>query len=333
MSQKYEQFLGSDPGLSVDLTDSGASPHTLKTTDGFEFVVSADDFNHFYRPVGDRTPSRWMNLVTDSETGLIDTRIIGPIVDLIHQFEKAFNDFTKARAFLRWSAKKIQEDEKDFPVKARKRIDDLAKSPHLVSEEDIGRLLRLDQKQKELLMSDTCAEILWPVGKQSDEPVAEPAVSSEKKPEKKVGKGSGKTVKTISQRMKNVEMEISGNTLIIRVDLSQDFGPSKSGRNNIVATTEGNKTISGREERIGMTVYREIDPKLVKKGAKDSFKNLRMEVEKDNLILFIDLQAEIGPSKSGKNLIIASTGGNQLVLGRPEKIGLNVYRAIKGDGS
>ncbi|HXJ77642.1 MAG TPA: hypothetical protein VMS64_03075 [Candidatus Methylomirabilis sp.] len=56
--------------------------------------------------------------------------------------------------------------------------------------------------------------------------------------------------------MKNVEMKLEGNILIIRVDLSKEFGPSSSGKTTIVASTEGNVAIPDREEKVGLNVYR-----------------------------------------------------------------------------
>jgi hypothetical protein len=56
--------------------------------------------------------------------------------------------------------------------------------------------------------------------------------------------------------MKNVEMTVKGNMLTIAVDLSKEFGPSASGKTIIIASTEGNVTIPGREEKIGLNVYR-----------------------------------------------------------------------------
>ena len=56
--------------------------------------------------------------------------------------------------------------------------------------------------------------------------------------------------------MKNVEMKIEGNTLVIRVDLSKELGPSSSGKTTIIATTEGNISVPGREEKVGLNVYR-----------------------------------------------------------------------------
>lgn len=56
--------------------------------------------------------------------------------------------------------------------------------------------------------------------------------------------------------MKNVEMRVEGNILTLTVDLSKEFGPSSSGKTIIIASTEGNETIPGRSEVVGLNVYR-----------------------------------------------------------------------------
>ncbi|MCX9081670.1 MAG: hypothetical protein OIN83_05690 [Candidatus Methanoperedens sp.] len=57
--------------------------------------------------------------------------------------------------------------------------------------------------------------------------------------------------------MKNVEMSVEGNTLTIKVDLSKEFGPSTSGKTIIIASSEGNQSIPGKEAvKIGLNVYR-----------------------------------------------------------------------------
>jgi deoxyhypusine synthase len=56
-------------------------------------------------------------------------------------------------------------------------------------------------------------------------------------------------------------------------------------------------------------------------------KNVEMKVEHGKLIVTVDLAKELGPSASGKSVIIATTEGNVDVPGTPDtKIGLNVYR-------
>ena len=56
--------------------------------------------------------------------------------------------------------------------------------------------------------------------------------------------------------MKNIEMTIENETLVIKIDLSKEFGPSKSGKTIIVASTEGNVSLPEREEKIGLNLYR-----------------------------------------------------------------------------
>lgn len=56
---------------------------------------------------------------------------------------------------------------------------------------------------------------------------------------------------------KNVSMRIEGKKLIIEVEMDQDFGPSKSGKTRIIASTEGNISAPGDEDiKIGLNVYR-----------------------------------------------------------------------------
>ena len=128
--------------------------------------------------------------------------------------------------------------------------------------------------------------------------------------------------------MKNVELNVEGEILTITVDLSKEFGPSKSGKTTIIASTQGNKTLPGRDEKIGMNVYKAASSRTTK-GRRNEFKNVSMSVQGDALTLVVDLSKEFGPSKSGLTIIVASTEGNQLVYGREEKIGLNVYKKIE----
>jgi len=51
-------------------------------------------------------------------------------------------------------------------------------------------------------------------------------------------------------------MNIEGNILTIKIDLTKDFGPSSSGKSITIATTEGNYAIPGREEKVGVNVYK-----------------------------------------------------------------------------
>ena len=56
-------------------------------------------------------------------------------------------------------------------------------------------------------------------------------------------------------------------------------------------------------------------------------KNLKMNVEHGTLTITVDLTKDLGPSASGKSVMIATTEGNVDVPGAPDvKIGLNIYR-------
>jgi hypothetical protein len=59
-------------------------------------------------------------------------------------------------------------------------------------------------------------------------------------------------------------------------------------------------------------------------------KNVEMRVEANILTIKVDLSKEVGPSSSGKTIIIASTEGNVPVDGAEEiKVGVNVYKKKK----
>ena len=56
--------------------------------------------------------------------------------------------------------------------------------------------------------------------------------------------------------MKNIEMSVNGDILTIKVDLSKTFGKSSSGKSTIIASTEGNVSVPGKEEvKIGLNIY------------------------------------------------------------------------------
>jgi hypothetical protein len=59
--------------------------------------------------------------------------------------------------------------------------------------------------------------------------------------------------------------------------------------------------------------------------------NVQMTVKGDELTIKCSLSQNLGPSKSGKSLGIASTGGNVSIPNHPEvKLGLNLYRPAGG---
>lgn len=53
--------------------------------------------------------------------------------------------------------------------------------------------------------------------------------------------------------------------------------------------------------------------------------NITVEVKGDQAIITINLKHRGRPSSSGKSIIVASTGGNQVIPGTNVVLGLNAY--------
>lgn len=54
--------------------------------------------------------------------------------------------------------------------------------------------------------------------------------------------------------MNNVDMTIEGNKLLIAIDLTKDFGPSSSGKTNIVASSQGFAKLGGAAPGISLNL-------------------------------------------------------------------------------
>jgi hypothetical protein len=332
MAERFQQFLGSAPGLLVELLDDTGSPYRVRTEEGFEFFVSADDFRDYYRKEVSATPQRWNHLITDPETGVVDCVLMAEVMDVIQLFVEAFQDYDKARAFARDAVRIIKDDPAADVGSLHKELAAKGWDASLTREKDLKTLLLAREETKELLMSESCAVLDLPyLSLEGDNGALKPAAPGDSaKTSDRAGQGEPqKNAGPVSRRggMKNVEMTVDGDVLTLNIDLSKEFGPSKSGKTIIVASTEGNKSVPGRTEKVGLNIYRQ-EAKKPGKGRKNSFKNVEMDVQEELLKITVDLSQEFGPSKSGKTVIIASTEGNQLVYLREEKIGLNVYRKI-----
>lgn len=52
-------------------------------------------------------------------------------------------------------------------------------------------------------------------------------------------------------------MNVDGDILTIKVDISKEYGLSSSGKSIIIASSEGNQSIPDRSEiKIGLNIYR-----------------------------------------------------------------------------
>ena len=56
--------------------------------------------------------------------------------------------------------------------------------------------------------------------------------------------------------MENIKWEVKDDKLIIEIDLTKEFGLSKSGKTLTIASTRGNQKIEGTDAVIGLNVYK-----------------------------------------------------------------------------
>lgn len=56
--------------------------------------------------------------------------------------------------------------------------------------------------------------------------------------------------------MKNVNIKLEDDLIIIIIDKTKDFGPSKTGKTTIIASTEGNQKVEGTDLILGLNCYR-----------------------------------------------------------------------------
>lgn len=69
-------------------------------------------------------------------------------------------------------------------------------------------------------------------------------------------------IEVVFVSIKNIQTEINGNTLILKIDLSLIYGRTKSLKSIMIATTAGCVPVGeGRDEKITVTVYKPIKKK------------------------------------------------------------------------
>ena len=56
--------------------------------------------------------------------------------------------------------------------------------------------------------------------------------------------------------MQNVKWEVKDNKLIVEIDLTKEFRPSKFGKTITFASTYGNQKVEGTDVIIGLNVYK-----------------------------------------------------------------------------
>ncbi|MHA1269654.1 MAG: helix-hairpin-helix domain-containing protein [Candidatus Helarchaeota archaeon] len=134
---------------------------------------------------------------------------------------------------------------------------------------------------------------------------------------------------TIRQKMDNIDWEIKKNKLILKIDISKEFGKSSTGKTIIVANSHGGRLLKGTEIYLGLVAYKYIDIKQPKLKELHKMQNIIVKLDKNNAIFTIDITKNLGTSASGKSIIIASSRGNKQLEGTDIIIGLNVYKVLK----
>ena len=58
------------------------------------------------------------------------------------------------------------------------------------------------------------------------------------------------------EKMQNINYEVKDDKLMIEIDLTKEFGPSKSGKTITIASTRGNQKIDGTDVVMGLNLYK-----------------------------------------------------------------------------
>eukprot|EP00759_Apiculatamorpha_spiralis_P050144 PhF_6_TR4503/c0_g1_i3/m.6256 len=140
---------------------------------------------------------------------------------------------------------------------------------------------------------------------------------------------------------KNLEVSVTGPTTItFLIDITNNLGPSSSGKTFLIATTSGNKPLGATNAILGLNCF--VKPKgsgapnmkAVVNGVADAFskglrdlKGVTLEYDKatTQLKVSIDLSHKVGPSKSGTTEMVATTSGNLQFGKSGMALGVNCY--------
>jgi len=143
-----------------------------------------------------------------------------------------------------------------------------------------------------------------------------------------------KKLKTVAKkirrrRMDNIESEMKDKTLVLKLDITKEYGESKSGKTIIVANSHGSWHFKGTDLSLGMIVYKYPEKKELKHKKKREMQNIQFKLEEDTAIFTIDTTKDFGLSSTGKSKIVASSRGNYHIEGTTIYVGVNVYKKLK----
>jgi hypothetical protein len=125
--------------------------------------------------------------------------------------------------------------------------------------------------------------------------------------------------------MSDVELLLADTIASVRMKRADDRVPAGGVARGVHPVPEGVRGGQARDRAGGRADN--VDGEGRREGA---MQNVTMRIDGNKLVIEVDLTKEIGPSSSGKTMLIASTEGNANVPGFDGvKVGLNVYKAKK----
>lgn len=139
------------------------------------------------------------------------------------------------------------------------------------------------------------------------------------------------------------EYEMDGDTMLLRLTLTGDFGKTKKGegKNRKVCSSGGRQTVAGGA-KANVNVYDEVPGReAVDLESLAPMVGVEWPLgtnivgtldESGVLHCRIDMGADFGATKSGKSRRIATTSGNTTIPG-PLKVGINIEDPILTPGS
>jgi len=130
-------------------------------------------------------------------------------------------------------------------------------------------------------------------------------------------------------KMDNIDLEIKGNKLLVKFDVTKKFGDSTTGKTTIVAHSHGGKRIPDTDLSFGMYAYKYPTKKATKAKKIKPMQNITVKLDGNIATLTIDMKKDFGTSASGKSSIVATSRGNKQIEDTGVYIGLNVYRITK----
>jgi hypothetical protein len=123
--------------------------------------------------------------------------------------------------------------------------------------------------------------------------------------------------------MKNLVITKTKKGIEVEIDLSADAAPSSSGKTLVIASTGGNYRVPDSELFLGVNCYRYENPRPT--SPVSDFNGVKATVAKGKLRVLVT-PSELGPSASGKTVIMASTNGNKPVTDSGVFLGLNCFK-------